>query len=316
MKFLQNSAIDKLKVVCYNENTLNDKGVKMKINQIAKISPGQDGAIWKNQLFRFDDCGKCSVYDLRDIENGILSPLVPIGSFVLDKSDLIVPHSNAVSWGIEFFAPGDEYPLLYSNIYNNYADVNDDLTGVCCVYRVERSCGSFKTTLVQLIKIGFTDDPLLWKVHKDRSGVRPYGNFVIDRDAGYYYAFVMRDEELGTRYFKFKIPTLLEGEMDETFGVKKVVLTSDDICDTFDCSYHRFIQGATVHGNRIYSTEGFNNSAVNRPALRVIEPASKAETMYLDFFETDYKYEPEMIDFYNGICYYSDAYGNLYTLEF
>ena len=160
----------------------------MKIKPIAKISGGQDGAIWKNQLFRFDNRGKCFVYDLNDVEEDILKELELLGSFVLDKADLIAPHSNAVSWGTEFFDPGDEYPLLYSNIYNNYSKSEDKLIGICCVYRVERTGRSFKTTLVQLIEIGFINDPLLWKAYPDSDGVRPYGNFVIDREAGYYYA--------------------------------------------------------------------------------------------------------------------------------
>ena len=288
----------------------------MKIKQIAKISGGQDGAIINDQLFRFDTRGNCSVYDLSDIEANTVKELEPIGSFVLDKAELIVPHSNSVCWGTEFYSPNDEYPLLYSNIYNNYAKADDKLIGVCCVYRVERTENDFKTTLVQLIEIAFTDDPSLWKAYPDRDGVRPYGNFVIDRKSACYYAFVMRNEALGTRYFKFKIPTLSEGELDKAYGVKRVVLTPDDICDSFDCPYHRYVQGAIAHGNRIYSTEGFHNDKINRPAIRIIDLDKRKEDRYIDLLEIGYLCEPEMIDFHNGTCYYSDAGGNLYSIEF
>ena len=288
----------------------------MKIKQIAKISNGQDGAIQNNQLFRFDTKGNCLVFDLLDIEKDTVKKLEPIGSFVLDKSELIVPHSNAVCWGADFYDPNDEYPLLYSNIYNNYAKAEDKLIGVCCVYRVERTEGIFKSTLVQLIEIGFTDDPSLWKAFPDRDGVRPYGNFVIDREAGYYYAFVMRNETLGTRYFKFKIPSLSEGEIDSIYGVKRVVLTPEDICDSFDCPYHRYVQGAIAHGKSIYSTEGFHNDQINRPAIRIINLDKKIEEMYIDLLDAGYQCEPEMIDFYGDTCYYSDVAGNLYSIEF
>lgn len=288
----------------------------MKIKQIAKISSGQDGAIWNNQLFRFDTHGNCTVYNLLDIEADTVKELEPISSFVLDKADIIVPHSNAVFWGTEFFAPGDEYPLLYSNVYNNYAKTDNKLIGVCCVYRVERTEESFKTTLVQLIEIGFTNDSSLWKVSPDRHGARPYGNFVIDRDGGYYYAFVMRDEKLGTRYFKFKIPSLSDGTVDEVYGVKRVVLTPEDICDQFDCPFHRFIQGATLHNNKIYSTEGFHDDQINRPAIRIIDLEGRKEEQYYDILQIGYKCEPEMIDFYGDTCIYSDAGGNLYSIEF
>ena len=288
----------------------------MKIKQIAKISGGQDGAIWHNHLFRFDTRGKCFVYDLLDIEADTVKTLEPIGSFVLDRSELIVPHSNSVCWGTEYYDTNDEYPLLYTNIYNNYAKSDDKLIGVCCVYRVERDEKNFKTTLVQLIEIGFTDDPSLWKAYPDRDGVRPYGNFVIDCEGGYYYAFVMRNEELGTRYFRFRIPSLAEGKLDPVYGVKKVVLKPEDICDRFDCPYHRYVQGAIAHGKYIYSTEGFHNDQVNRPAIRIIDLEQKMEERYLDLLEIGYLCEPEMIDFYDGSCYYSDAGGNLYSIEF
>ena len=288
----------------------------MKIKQIAKISSGQDGAIIHNQLFRFDTRGKCSVFNLLDIESDTIKELEPIGSFVLDKSDLIVPHSNSVCWGTEFYNKNDKYPLLYTNIYNNYVKSDNKLIGVCCVYRVEQMDKEFKTTLVQLIEIGFTDNSSLWKAYPDRDGVRPYGNFVIDRESGYYYAFVMRDEELGTRYFKFKIPSLAEGEGDPILGIKRVVLTPEDICKQFDCPYHRYIQGAIAHGKYIYSTEGFHNDQINRPAIRIIDLDNKMEERYIDLLNMGYQSEPEMIDFYNDICYYSDAGGNLYSIEF
>ena len=287
----------------------------MKIEQIAKIQGGQDGAIWKHELFRFNTKGECVVYDLGEI-NGDARELMPIGEFVLDKADIIVPHCNAVSFGVELFDPSDEYPLLYANIYNNYAKAKEKLIGVCCVYRLQRTEDGFKTTLVQLIEIGFTDDPTLWKAFPDRDGVRPYGNFVIDRRSGYYYAFVMRNETLGTRYFKFKIPSLSDGETDPVYGVKRVVLTPEDVCDRFDCPYHRFIQGGIAHNGRVYSTEGFENDLVNRPAIRVIDLNEKREILYVDLMEYGYKMEPEMIDFHGESCYYSDAVGNLYRLEF
>ena len=288
----------------------------MKIKQVAKIKGGQDGAIWGDQLFRFDSRGKCFVYNLLDIEKDNVKELEPIGSFVLDKAELIVPHSNAVFWGNEYFDLDDEYPLLYSNIYNNYANSEDKLIGVCCVYRVECKEGNFKTTLVQLIEVGFYENALLWKAYPDHHGVRPYGNFLLDCKNGFYYAFVMRSEELGTRYFKFKMPSLNEGEIDQKYGVKRAVLTPEDICDQFDCPYNRFIQGAIAHNDHIYSTEGFNNDAVNRPAIRVIDLVSKSEKLYVDLLEKGYSMEPEMIDYHGDVCYYSDAEGNLYSMEF
>ena len=125
----------------------------MKIEQIATIQGGQDGVIWKDQLFRLNHKGECFVYNLKKIGSDAMREQTPIGYFVLDGADRIVPHSNAVCWGVEFFDPSDEYPLLYANVYNNYAKADDKQIGVCCVYRVMREGTKFSTALVQIIEI-------------------------------------------------------------------------------------------------------------------------------------------------------------------
>ena len=287
----------------------------MKIRKVGKIGGGQDGAIYKNELFRFDTRGRCSVYDLSAMPKDA-SDAIPTATFTLDRAKDIVPHSNAVCFGTERFCEGDEYPLLYSNIYNNYASGEDKRIGVCCVYRLERSEDGYKSTLVQLIKIGFCEDSTRWRMSEGAHGTRPYGNFLVDIDTGSYYAFVMRSEEQGTAYFKFDIPSVHSGDIDPALGIRCAVLGVSDIKEEFTCPYHRYVQGATVHGGYLYSTEGFANDTVNRPAIRIISLSSKAQVAYMDLTELGYYAEPEMIDFYNGDCYYSDAHGNFYTVDF
>lgn len=267
----------------------------MKIKNIGKIVGGQDGAIYGNLLFRFDG-GKCKVYDLTNLAE-------PVDCFTLDKADKITPHSNAVVFGKEYFAEGDEFPLLYSNIYNNYADKEDNLCGVCCVYRLWREDGGFKTKLVQTVRVGFTDDPL-WRSENVKD-VRPYGNFVVDTDNNRYYGFVMRDEDKTTRYFAFRLPTLADGET--------VVLTKDDVIEYFDTPYHNFIQGACYHKGKIYEVEGFGERI--HPAIRIIDPAKKEQIFHFDFYEAGEVFESELIDFYGEKCIYGDNQGNLFELE-
>ena len=287
----------------------------MKIKHIGKIKCGQDGAVYKSELFRFDHRGNCSVYNLSNLQNDNVCELNPIAEFKLDRLEEIVPHSNSVCFGCEFYEENDTYPLLYTNIYNNYSKADDKLMGICCVYRIQRINNEFKSTLVQLIEIGFCENPNLWKVSPEEHGVRPYGNFIIDKDTGAYWAFVMRNEDLGTRYFRFDLPSPHLGETDTRFNVKKVVLNNTDIQEYFDCEYHHFIQGATVHKGKIYSTEGFRNDVVNRPAIRIIDLATKQEK-YFNIMDLGFIDEPECIDFYENMCLYSDYEGNLYTVEF
>ena len=87
----------------------------MKLIQIAKILKGQDGVVWKNELFRFDHLGNCSVYDLNQIKKGEVVGLLPFAQFVLDKVDIITPHNNATFWGKDYFCETDEFPLLYTS---------------------------------------------------------------------------------------------------------------------------------------------------------------------------------------------------------
>lgn len=280
----------------------------MQIKKIDKINGGQDGAIYGSELFRFDEKGNCTVYDLKE-----LGKSEPIAEFKLDRADEIAPHSNAVSFGCDFYVEGDEYPLLYTNIYNNYADKEKKLIGVCCVYRIQKSSNGFASSLVQLIEIGFCEDASLWKSYDDKHGVRPYGNFLADREERTYYAFVMKDRENVTRYFKFDLPNVNDGEYDCELKVRKYTLSSNEIKESFDVEYHRFIQGAAVYKGKIYSTEGFGDDKVNRPAIRIIDLETK-KMQCIDIMDLGYTEEPEFIDFYDGRCLYSDAMGNLYEV--
>jgi hypothetical protein len=237
-----------------------------------------------------------------------------ITKFTLDKADLIAPHSNSVTFGSEFFADGDEFPLLYSNIYNNYAKTEDKKVGVCCVYRITRDGDMFSSSLVQLIEIGFTDVRGYWRSSGDTEDIRPYGNFVIDTDNNQLWAFVMRDGEKDTRYFAFDLPKLSDGIFCDTYGVKKVTLTRGDVKKHFDVPYHNFIQGAVCRECKIYSVEGFGEKI--HPAIRIIDTKEEQQTFFLDFFEAGYPNEAELIDFYKEKCIYGNHSGELFELEF
>ena len=223
----------------------------MKFKQIAVMASGQDGAIFGNLLFRFNTKGYGNVYDLSSMDTAAEpTELAPLTTFRLDRAEELVPHSNAVMFGTEYAEEGDEFPLLYSNVYNNYKKSEDRREGQCCVYRLERAGESFKTTLVQLIEIGFTKDSELW-CSADVEDVRPYGNFTIDRERGLYWAFVMRDGTQSTRYFSFRLPKLADGVWDESLGLRRVVLTPSEILSQFDCPYHDYVQGACCHRGKI-----------------------------------------------------------------
>ncbi len=287
----------------------------MEIKHIGNIVGGQDGAIYGSELFRFDDLGNCWVYNLDTIDYNNATKLALKSQFKLGNIDKIVPHSNAVCFGSEFYSKEDKYPLLYCNVYNNYMSCENRRFGVCLVYRLQNVENEYKATLVQMIEIDFCEDETLWKATKEKHGVRPYGNFVVDIDTNSYWAFVMRNKDLGTRYFKFNLPKVSQGVYDETVGVNKVVLSKNDIIESFDLGFIHYMQGAILKDSKIYSTEGFCNNETERPAIRIIDLKTKTE-VYYDILSNGYKEEPEFIDFYKDDCLYSDADGNLYKIEF
>lgn len=286
----------------------------MHIQKLGQITRGQDGAFWKGYLFRFNQRGDCTVHDMKDCIHDFSAAETPIATFVLDRAEDILPHSNSVMFGNEFFCEGDEFPLLYTNIYNNYSHLQHKMKGVTCVYRIQRKGTAFSSQLVQLIEVGFVEDPL-WR-SKNMEDVRPYGNFVIDRDHCLYYAFTMRDEDSTTRYFAFDLPKVGDGVYDEVYKVNRVVLEAKDIKSQFDCPYHRYIQGATYHDGFIYSTEGFTNDKTNPPAIRVIDVKKKEQVKVCFLPDYGINEEAELIYFDEGRCYYSDNVGNFYHVTF
>ncbi len=293
----------------------------MRIEKVARMQPpveghaGQDGAFWGDWMFRFDADGSAWAFDARPLNAATedAQAVLPLrAAFHTDAGDAVVPHFNAVAFGCEYYAPGDEFPLLYANLYNNYAAEEDRREGVCCVYRLQRAESSFAMTLVQVIRVGFVQDASLWCSGEKGTDVRPYGNFVVDREKGVLYAYTMRDAVRQTRYFAFALPKLSGGDVTAEYGVRTVTLEAADVLEHFDTEYHQYVQGGCWYGGYVYSSEGFD--VTPPPALRVIDPAQKRQLAHADLAQLGFPREAEWIDFYNGACYYSDAAGDIYRV--
>ncbi|MHB1151946.1 MAG: hypothetical protein ACYCWE_11660 [Eubacteriales bacterium] len=277
----------------------------LKCENIGTIAGGQDGASFGKYLFRFDHLGNCSVYNTNNFKL--------IDKFALNRTNVFRPHSNAVCFGAEYYEKTDDFPLLYTNIYNNYSNEHDRLLGCCGVYRITRSGTTFSGELVQVIHVGFTDD-LLWK-SDGLKDVRPFGNMVVDTDTGSFYVFTMRDKEQTTRYFRFDLPRLSDGEMNHVYGVNEVMLEKGDIRDYFDCEYSHYLQGACYYGRMIYSTEGFDND--QQPGrIQIIDLNAKKQYASLNIRSYGLLREPEFIHVFHGCFWYGDEIGRLYRFDF
>ncbi len=273
--------------------------------QISTIHYGQDGAIFADLIFRMETNGICYVHDLKTMQ--------AVGEFPLDKRELICPHSNAVCFGPDYYEEGDEFPLFYANVYNNYQRAEERHEGTLCVYRITRDGAGFASKLVQVIRVGFVKTPL-W-CSQDRPDVRPYGNFVIDADSRELVAFTMRDQERRTRFFRFPLPDVRAGRLDEHYGVNELVLAEADIITHFDIDYMLFMQGATCHKGYVYSSEGFSNET-EPPRIRIIDLKAEKQVLSIDLRDLGLTREAELVEVYEGKTYYSDNHGILYAVTF
>ena len=237
-----------------------------------------------------------------------------VSQFTLDKVSVFKPHCNSACFGTLKYDKNDEFPLLYVNIYNNYGTSNTDMKGACGVYRIVRNGTSFKTTLVQVIKVGFTEDTELWA--SPTSDARPYGNFVIDTDRNKLIAFTMRDADRTTRFFEFDVPSLDAGTYDSTLGVNKVILTKNDIKDKFSTVYFRYLQGCTYYDGRIYSLEGFTGDSYNHPAIKIVDLKTNTLLTEINLYAMGLTVEPEAIYVKEGVLYYAEVTGGIYKVDF
>lgn len=294
--------------------------------------PAQDGAIFGDTLFRFNERGDARVYSV--------SAGRELARFTLDRVDYRMPHSNAVSFGPDKYAPDDEFPLLYTNIYNTYSAKEERHEGELCVYRIFRTEEGFSSTLLGVIRIGFVEDRRLWKSLDGNADVRAFGNFAVDCANNRLYAFVMRDREHITRYFTFALPRLSDGELID--GVSHITLTEADILDTFDERYMNYMQGACAKDSIVYSVEGFGMQGVNLPRMQVIDMAMHKVIHDIPLGDLGLEIEPEFVDFASvqtfpclgeggaqratdeggnavlrtqNILFYSDATGKIYAVK-
>ncbi len=267
----------------------------IKFERLGKMSRYQDGSIFGDLIFRFSTRGVCEVVRLETFEK--------VGEFKLDKTDFLVPHSNSVCFGPD--PENGEFPLLYTNIYNNCQNDTDKKAGVCCVYAITERDGKFESRLVQTIKIGFTEKRGLWR-SASQNDVRPYGNFTVDPENRSLWVFTMIDEHQVTRFFEFKLPDIRK---------EKVILSEDDIISRFDGEYSHFLQGACMSGKYILSVEGFSDCPDHPAALKIFDTEEKTTVFTQNFVLLGYPTEPEFIDVYKDEIYYSDGAGEFFKLR-
>ena len=261
-----------------------------------KIKSLQDGAVYKNALFVMGSPNMGHMYDVNTFAKK--------ADVVLD--DTVSIHSNSVCFGTQKYSEEDEFPLLYCNVYNNYASMEDRKEGTCGVFRLVRDKhGNYKGELVQLLRIGFVENLSLWESTGGGKDFRPYGNFIVDTDKNRLYAFVIRDKEKIVRFFEFNCPQVNVADAYET-----VILNEEDILSSFDLNYYYALQGAAYHNGMIYSSEGFSNSAI----MHIVDLKHKRLFATVDLAAMGFAHEPEAVFVSGDDILFSNATGNVYKM--
>jgi len=236
---------------------------------------GQDGCIYNDLFFSFTNQGVCKVYNLLGKNN--------IANFSVDQQATIAPHCNIAVFGRDKFDSGDLFPVLYVNAYNSPGIPH----GTLYAHRImtDENGVPTGTLLLQTITIGFTDDTI-WG---EPSNLSPYGNFFIDTDRNFLYAYVPITSEGVTRFFKFELPDISNSS---------VVLQQSDILDYFDTDYILYPQGNCYNSGKAYILSGID---VGTGFLNVVNLDSKSIVSRIDFYKSmGVSWEPEVIDVYKG----------------
>ena len=268
------------------------------IYKMGTVKGAQDGAIYKGTLFKFTSNGKGFVYN--NINN-----LSSYKEFILDKSDILKPHSNLVCFSSKNPFSGNKFPYLYCNIYNNYSKSKDKKLGTCCVYKLYTKNEEYKSKLSQVIKVGFIDEEGHWSADGD---VSPFGNFIVDTDKNTLYVYVMNGDLNVLRFYRFRLPKIKDGVYNKTLGCNVVTLQLQDVINYFDIPYLKYIQGACYYDGKLVLLNGLSGNS----KLSIVDlNKKKLVTSYVisSLFANN---EPEMLTQQEGIFYYSDVKGNFY----
>lgn len=176
-------------------------------------------------------------------------------------------HCNNADFSNSFYYEDDEFPLVY---------VSHPNSGHVSVCRITRKQKSFALDVVQTIVYNHLKDP----------------DITIDNENGYMYASSYKN---GTVHlYKYNIPDYhIEGD---------VIITEDDMLETFDTGYTVNRQGSIIKDNYYYLVEGIPNKGLD--AFLKIVNLQNGSYSRINLSKTCGFYcEPEDVFFYDGELY-------------
>lgn len=243
----------------------------------------QDGSCYNGLFFRFDEFGTILVYDMGTGEQ--------VGTGAINSSETIRPYFNSCSFGTEYYADGDAFPVLY------VCGRGETTGGVATpyrktyVYRITESEGVYTATLVQTITI---DDSTIYPT---------YGGIAYDANRQKIVGYTYTSEPRSTMFFEFDAPSVTSGDVTISAEyIERFVLTEP---------YLGAPQGCMCNNGKIYALGGNINSGT----LDVIDMIAKKWCSHIDLWESGLTGEPQCVFEYGNRLYYG-AMSNLFKFYF
>lgn len=187
-------------------------------------------------------------------------------------------HCNNADFSNTFYDENDRFPLLYISQFRD----NDRCIIVC---RIIQEKNNYSLKVVQTIQLPY-----------DHSVIGYYTDAVLDNENGYMYVYSYDSTKYNSiSIHKFKMPEFIENE--------SVVLTNDDIIESFGNGYCKHPQGAIIKDGLLYMVEGVPNWGTE-VYLRVTNLENKSHIrVSFSNLQTEWVWEPEDVFFYNDDLY-------------
>lgn len=201
----------------------------------------------------------------------------------------------------------DKTPVwLYANVYNTYDGQTDEHIGECCVYEVDYNGIEYSNTLVQVVKIGFTDNTDYWT---PLNSARPFGNFLVDTENGKLIVYASEHNATnGTHWNMFDLPGVTDGEENGAYPCKVFTLTINDVLSHWKTETLMYQQGGCCHNGYAWCCYGYGVEA-NPAGMAVVNLSTHQEVARFDLYGDGLTAEPQFVDFVDGRMYFGNNDG-------
>ena len=244
----------------------------------------QDGANYNGTLFRFDEYGNIHVYNMNTGEL--------IGTGAIDEDSTVCPYFNSCFFANNFYAEGDEFPILYATGRGVYKAGGALPERHIYGFRIVRNGTTYIAYYVQYIALDSSFE------------YGTYGAFGYDANrnmlVGYSYSSIPSNT---TYVFETDMPTYADGDT--------IIPLADITSFSFASPYLGAPQGCTCNNSKIYALGG----NINIGTLDVIDLIDQKPYAHIDLASAGLTGEPQMIDVFDNHLWVG-MMSNAYEFEF